>query len=194
MAAALAAKRARSNSLKQGLEQVPNQLMATTEEATALPPPLPPVLAPLLKAVPAGFFSDLVSFQWMIVPATSLKILLTILALWATLEAFPILPANPLSHLLFISYPLPLLPTDDSPRYGKGRLDVAFLAFYIIVFSFLRQAVTEYLIRPFAVWSGLKTETKQVRFMEQAYAIIYNLASGGLGLVSFSRPGNRGRS
>lgn len=187
MAAALAAKRARSNSLKQGLEQVPNQLMATTEEATTLPPPLPPVLAPVLKAAPAGFFSDLVSFQWMIVPATSFKILVVVLTLWATLEVLPV-PTNPLSHLLFISYPLPLLPTDDSPRYGKGRLDVAFLAFYIIVFSFLRQAVTEYLIRPFAVWSGLKTETKQVRFMEQAYAIIYNLASGGLGLVSFSLP------
>lgn len=116
-------------------------------------------------------------------PETSAKIIVAILALWGALELLPAVSKNPLTPLLLISHPLPLLPTDNTTRYEKGLLDFAFLGFYIIVFSFIRQAVTEFMIRPFARWAGLNTDAKQTRFMEQAYAIIYNVISGGLGLV-----------
>ncbi|GEM12766.1 hypothetical protein Rt10032_c25g6783 [Rhodotorula toruloides] len=36
------------------------------------------------------------------------------------------------------------LACDERQRYGKGPWDLAFLAFYIVVFSFLRQSVTEF--------------------------------------------------
>lgn len=131
-------------------------------------------------------------------PITSLKILLGLFTLWATFEFLPALqshfPAgNPLSAFLFISYPLEPKLGEVGQRYGKGILDLEFLAFYIIVFSFLRQAVTEYLIRPLANSLGLKTNLKQLRFMEQAYAIIYNVVSGGVGLVSFFYASGRAR-
>lgn len=172
------AARARSNSLKEGLEHVPNQLHAIPA------PPSKPAPTKGVALVPvASFVNDIKSFRWMTNPETSAKILVAILALWGALELLPTVPKNPLTPLLLISHPLPLLPTDDSTRYEKGLLDFAFLGFYIIVFSFIRQAVTEYLIRPFARWAGLKTDAKQTRFMEQAYAIIYNVISGGLGLV-----------
>lgn len=94
------------------------------------------------------------------------------------------LSSNPISPFLVISYPLPLQADEAYHRYGKGNKDLLFLGFYIIVFSFIRQTITEYLIKPYAAWLGLKG-TKQQRFIEQGYAVFYWGSSTLIGLVSW---------
>lgn len=90
--------------------------------------------------------------------------------------------------MLFISHPTPS-PTDDSadPRYRKGYLDLVFVAYYIIFFSFLRQSVTSYLCRPFAQYFGIRKEAKLARFGEQGYAVFYFVISGLWGLHIMSQ-------
>ncbi|KAI5479357.1 hypothetical protein MNV49_003691 [Pseudohyphozyma bogoriensis] len=180
-AQATANARARSNSLKDGLAQVP----LASQSAPPTNEPVPPVTQ-LVKDVPAAsFLSDLKTFRWTTNPASSLKLILVTLVAWAAIEYSPVqyFTSNPLTPAIFISYPLPVLPGDHGvPYYTKGFLDIAFLAFYIVVFSFIRQGIMEYLLRPLARWSGLKSEAKQTRFMEQAYAVVYNVLTGALGL------------
>ncbi|GAA5995755.1 uncharacterized protein JCM10292_004725 [Rhodotorula paludigena] len=125
---------------------------------------------------------------WLVKPKSALAVICTVLAAWQGLEhLLPEGQRNPLTPLVTISYALPPIPGDDHVRYGKGPLDLAFLAFYIVVFSFLRQSITEYLIRPLASQLGLRTEGKITRFMEQAYAVVYFSASGAFGLYVMSR-------
>lgn len=124
--------------------------------------------------------------SWLVSPFKTLQIILLTISTWFLIERLTPYsgPSNPLSRLLFISYPLPRELGETEQKFGKGGYDLCFLGFYIIVFSFLRQSITEYLIRPLAKRLGLKTESKQARFMEQAYAVVYFSASGVFGLVS----------
>ncbi|GAA6022885.1 hypothetical protein JCM10207_001434, partial [Rhodosporidiobolus poonsookiae] len=171
----MASTRKRSNSVKEVL----TQLEPTTTTAAA--PPAKSSAKPAW-AVPSG------PLAWLVKPSRTLPVIVATVLAWAALER--VRPANnPLTPLLFISYPLPHEAGDvaDAQRYGKGPLDLAFLAFYIIVFSFVRQSITEFLIRPFARSLGLKSESKVVRFMEQAYAVVYFTASGSFGLYVMSK-------
>lgn len=153
-----------------------------------------------------GFCDDLISWRWMTNPASSAKLILLVgsgYSLWElyynsipTPHLAPASP-NPFAALLFISYPLPASnatapltngSTLPDQRYDKGRADALFLCFYIIVFSFLRQAITEFGVRPLAIRLGIRGESKLKRFMEQGYALCYFLASASLGLVRTSLP------
>ena len=58
-------------------------------------------------------------------------------------------------------------------RYGKGLLDLCFVAFFVVVFSFLRQILTVHFFKPLAARWGIRAENKQVRFAEQGYALFY---------------------
>ncbi|EIW61986.1 uncharacterized protein TRAVEDRAFT_44814 [Trametes versicolor FP-101664 SS1] len=117
-----------------------------------------------------GFWQDLKSLRWVVVPSSSLKILLLVFILWANWELLAPYIAkdtpNPFAPLLFISHRIPDTPEDD-PRYQKGYLDLAFLAYYIVFWSFVRQTITVYLCRPAAKWFGIRRETKLDRFGEQ---------------------------
>ncbi|KIO32764.1 hypothetical protein M407DRAFT_241245 [Tulasnella calospora MUT 4182] len=66
--------------------------------------------------------------------------------------------------------------------YQKGYGDLAFLAYYVIVFCFIRQGLTLYVLRPLGWKLGVKKEAKLDRFAEQGYAMIYFSTSGALGL------------
>jgi acyl-CoA-dependent ceramide synthase len=106
---------------------------------------------------------------------------------------------NPFRSFVKISYSMPVTPEDlahapaaearplakivDEARYGKGPLDLCFLAFYVVVFSFIRQSSTEYFWRPLGRRLGIKGEKKLLRFMEQGYALEYFSVSGLLGVV-----------
>jgi acyl-CoA-dependent ceramide synthase len=90
---------------------------------------------------------------------------------------------NPLDPFVKISYPLPRTLTESNTRYGKGALDLCFLSFYVIVFSFTRQASFEYLIKPLARYHNLRSETKMLRFQEQAYTCLYMGFFATVGLV-----------
>lgn len=128
-------------------------------------------------------------FGWLVNPMGSLAMIATTVAVWAAIEYTHLFAKNPLNPVLFISYPLTptveeLAKGETATRYDKGPLDIVFLLFYIIVFSFLRQSITEYVIKPICMNLGLKGKSKITRFMEQAYAIVYFTASGSYGLVS----------
>lgn len=89
---------------------------------------------------------------------------------------------NPLHKALYISY-------DEGPafpggphRYGKGKADFAFVAFYTVVFSFTREFLMQQVIRPLAIRAGITKRGKQSRFMEQFYTAMYFAVFGPLGL------------
>lgn len=106
-------------------------------------------------------------------------------------------PTNPLHSAIFLSYQLspsdPLIPlsarlnSSVTRHYGKGRADFAFVSFYIIVLSFTREFLMQRLIRPIALYCGIRSRAKQNRFMEQAYTAIYFGIFGPLGLFVMSR-------
>lgn len=103
---------------------------------------------------------------------------------------------NPLHWALFLAYANPPLDerTDTLPahvgdvtQYGKGWKDVAFVAFYTLVFTFTREFLMQRLIRPLAVRCGIRKRGKQARFMEQAYTALYFGIFGPFGLFVMSR-------
>lgn len=119
--------------------------------------------------------------------AASLRLILLIVGLWLPLRLLH--QQNPLEPLVTISYPLPLVEADGGVhRYGKGPKDILFLAFYVLVFSFVRQGALFYIITPFARKVGIKGERKVERFIEQGYAFLYWTTSSIIGLVSRNNP------
>lgn len=110
----------------------------------------------------------------------------TILALYAINPT----PENPLYRFIFLSYRIddPAAQALGTPaQYGKGRWDIALVAFYIIVLSFTREFIMQRLLRPLAKRAGLKSRAKQSRFMEQMYTAIYFSILGPCGLYVMSR-------
>lgn len=57
--------------------------------------------------------------------------------------------------------------------YAKGRLDIAFVTFYTVVLSFTREFLMQRVIRPWAIYCGIRGKAKQARFMEQVYTAVY---------------------
>ena len=106
-------------------------------------------------------------------------------------------PSNPIAACLFLSYPLdrndPLIPASVRAdplgpiHYGKGARDFAFVGFYIIVLSFTREYCMQRLIRPVAIYYGIRSRAKQSRFMEQAYTALYFALYGPFGLWIMAR-------
>jgi len=131
-----------------------------------------------------GLWNDLKSMRWVVVPTSSLKMIIIGVALWANWEIlrpytgnFP----NPFSPLLFIQGRIPESPPDD-PRYAKSFYDLLFIAFHIIVFSFFRQFITIWICQPVGRWFGIKKEGKLARFGEQVYAMVYFAIMGLWGI------------
>ena len=115
-----------------------------------------------------------------------------IAASWGCLRLLDL--PNPLEPLLFISYPLPLQKHDERrQRYGKGPRDLAFLAFYVIVFSFIRQIAVNQVVRPLAVKGGITGERRIERFTEQGWAFMYWSTASIIGLVVHRPPSCRTR-
>ncbi|WVQ74831.1 hypothetical protein IAR50_004438 [Cryptococcus sp. DSM 104548] len=132
-----------------------------------------------------GFLDDLVTGKWMLVPSSSFKLMLLAPFLYYQHEILqhigifsPELP-NVFEHLVFISNKLP------DGRYGKSWWDLAFLANYIIFWSFVRQFMTLNVLRPMAMWLGIKGN-KIMRFTEQGYAFFYFGILGSLGIYVMS--------
>ncbi|KZT62224.1 longevity assurance proteins LAG1/LAC1 [Calocera cornea HHB12733] len=120
----------------------------------------------------AGLWEDLRTMRWMRVPASSAKILGVPILLWLNWHFLSSHQPNPFSHVIFISGRIPGS-SDDDPRYQKTYWDLLFIAYYVVVFAFVRQSLTLYVLRPFARYFGIRKEGKLDRFAEQGYAIIY---------------------
>jgi acyl-CoA-dependent ceramide synthase len=90
-----------------------------------------------------------------------------------------------LNHFFFLSYKQPRpadAPADYKDKYGKGYWDYAFVTFYVVVLSFTREFIMQRMLRPLALYAGLKSRAKQSRFMEQMYTAIYFGFTGPVGL------------
>ncbi|KAL2429658.1 Sphingosine N-acyltransferase LAG1 [Exophiala dermatitidis] len=94
---------------------------------------------------------------------------------------------NPLHKAIFLSYPLGPDYEGGPNMYGKGKADIAFVAFYTVVLSFTREFLMQRMIRPLALKCGIKRKAKQARFMEQVYTAIYFSIFGPFGLYVMSR-------
>ncbi|SCZ95951.1 BZ3500_MvSof-1268-A1-R1_Chr8-1g09905 [Microbotryum saponariae] len=84
---------------------------------------------------------------------------------------------NPFSRFLYLSFRLP-----DSDLYYKGRDDAYFIAWWVVVFWFLREALMRWVLAPFARRSGIKEERNVVRFAEQGWSVFYYVIFWSLGL------------
>ncbi|KAL9039463.1 MAG: hypothetical protein Q9214_004869 [Letrouitia sp. 1 TL-2023] len=112
--------------------------------------------------------------------------------LFAFLFLYTINPteSNVVHHFIFLSYKLPLEANADPnnpPHYNKGLWDIAFVSFYTVVLSFTREFIMQELLRPLARNCGLKSRSKQARFMEQMYTAIYFAIIGPAGMYVMSR-------
>ncbi|EKM55309.1 uncharacterized protein PHACADRAFT_120551 [Phanerochaete carnosa HHB-10118-sp] len=137
-----------------------------------------------------GLWTDIKSLRWVVVPSSSLKLLLIGALLWANWKLLAPWVAqelnNPFEPLLFVSHRIPDSPPED-PRYQKGCFDLVFIAYYIIFWSFIRQSFTIYIARPAGHWFGIKKMTKLDRFGEQTYAVLYFGVMGSWGLRIMSQ-------
>jgi len=112
--------------------------------------------------------------------------LLILAVLWMNWHFLAPHVPNPFAPLLFISYPV--ADSDPSnPRYAKGPLDVLFVLYYVIVWSFVRQFLTIHILRPLAIRMGVRKADKLARFGEQGYAVIYFSFFGSLGVYVMSQ-------
>jgi len=131
-----------------------------------------------------GLWNDLKSLRWIVVPTSSLKMIIICVALWANweiLKPYTGNHSNPFSPLLFIQGRIPESAPND-PRYAKSYYDLLFIAFHIIVFSFFRQLVIVLICQPVGRWFGIKKIEKLARFGEQVYAMVYFAIMGLWGI------------
>ncbi|KAJ3512540.1 hypothetical protein NLJ89_g3464 [Agrocybe chaxingu] len=145
-------------------------------------------VTPERSASPANFAAQQakrsIFVRWVIDPKISFKLLLLPLVLYANWEliapyAKPGIP-NPFAPLFLLSGRIPDVKPDD-PRYQKSWWDFAFLGYYVVFFSFVREALNINVSRPTARYFGLKREAKIDRFGEQAYALLYFMVMGAWG-------------
>jgi acyl-CoA-dependent ceramide synthase len=95
-------------------------------------------------------------------------------------------PSNQLHKLIFLSYPLPSTPGTPT-QYSKGPSDLLFVAFYILLLTFTRESIMQLILRPLALSFSITSHSKQLRFMEQTYTILYFGLLGPIGLSIMSR-------
>ncbi|ODM19395.1 hypothetical protein SI65_04379 [Aspergillus cristatus] len=115
--------------------------------------------------------------------------LLPLLILIVLLSLYLVSPteSNPMHSAIFLSYPQPPKTPGGPIMYGKGPKDIAFVSFYTIVLSFTREFLMQRMIRPLAVWCGIRGKGKTARFMEQVYTAIYFGIFGPFGLYVMYR-------
>lgn len=95
--------------------------------------------------------------------------------------------SNPLHSAIFLSYPIPPETPDGPVLYGKGPRDISFVAFYTVFLSFTREFLMQRVIRPWALYCGIRGRAKISRFMEQVYTAMYFAIFGPFGLYVMSR-------
>ncbi|KAF9534226.1 TLC domain-containing protein [Crepidotus variabilis] len=132
--------------------------------------------SPTLTKPPPSIF-----LRWAIEPGSALKLLLVPVALYINWELVaPFIEtkiSNPFGNLFLLTGFIPDSKPDD-PRYQKTWWDIGFLIYYVVFFSFARQALLFYVSRPLAKYFKLKRTSKMDRFGEQMYAMIYFIIMG----------------
>jgi acyl-CoA-dependent ceramide synthase len=70
--------------------------------------------------------------------------------------------------------------------YHTGIDDLSFVAFWVVVFTGLRAGVMDYILHPLASLGGIKKARTKVRFVEQAWLLVYYSFYVPLGMVRLS--------
>ncbi|KAF8970934.1 TLC domain-containing protein [Flammula alnicola] len=122
--------------------------------------------------------------RWAVDPSLSLKLLLLPIVLYLTWELLapyvkPDVP-NPFSPIFMVAGYIPTS-TPEDPRYRKTWWDIPFIAYYVVVFSFVRQSLAIHVSQPLASYFGLRRESMVDRFGEQTYALFYFTFFGAWG-------------
>lgn len=117
-----------------------------------------------------------VSFKLLLVP-------IILFANWEILGPYlePGIP-NPFAPIFLLSGYIPTSSPEDI-RYRKTWSDIAFIIYYVVFFSFVREILAIKVSRPLAKYFGLKRESKIDRFGEQTYAFLYFAFFGAWGYV-----------
>lgn len=97
--------------------------------------------------------------------------------------AYFVLPSTPNSpsiadKLIWLQYKNPV-----TGEYLKGPADFYHVFYWIVVFTFLRDATMRYVFMPYAQYGGVKTYKGLVRFAEQAWLMVYYIVFWALGMV-----------
>jgi acyl-CoA-dependent ceramide synthase len=73
---------------------------------------------------------------------------------------------------------------EEEGNYVQGADDFYFAFFWLVVFTGIRVATMEYVLKPFARAGGISSKKGLTRFAEQGWMFLYYTASWSLGLVS----------
>lgn len=97
---------------------------------------------------------------------------------------------NPFAQFFLLSHRVPSSSADD-PRYQKGWSDLVFIAYYVVFWSLIRQAINTKVLLPIARYFGIRKEQKLDRFGEQGYALVYFGVMGAWGYVRYTHSSSR---
>ncbi|KAJ7146868.1 TLC domain-containing protein [Mycena epipterygia] len=92
--------------------------------------------------------------------------------------------SNPFANLFILPH---RVPGPGPPLYERGLGDLAFCAYYVVVFSLLRQTITVTVAQRVGRFFGLRRAGKLERFGEQLYAFIYWASFGVWGMRIMSQ-------
>ncbi|BGP29876.1 Sphingosine N-acyltransferase lag1 [Rhodotorula toruloides] len=84
---------------------------------------------------------------------------------------------SPFSRFLFLSFR-----KSDTQLYYKGRDDAFLIAWWVIAFCFLREAMMRWVFVPVAKMCGVRSRRALIRFSEQGWSLAYYTCSWTLGL------------
>ncbi|KAH8830444.1 longevity assurance proteins LAG1 LAC1 [Flagelloscypha sp. PMI_526] len=122
--------------------------------------------------------------RWVIIPSESLKLLAIPLLLYANWEVITphVAPGtpNPFTRLFLLSGRVDGSSKED-PRYQKTYWDLAFLAYYVVFFSLIRETLTKIIGYRVGRYFGLRKLAKLDRFGEQFYCFVYMTVMGAWG-------------
>ncbi|WVQ74797.1 hypothetical protein IAR50_004403 [Cryptococcus sp. DSM 104548] len=123
-----------------------------------------------------GLWNDVKSGKWLLIPSTSFKLSLIapiLYILHLILSSAGVSAFQPGGQVPNVGEKC-LLPSNaqDGGGYAKTWWDLAFLANYIVVWTFVRQFMTLKVLSPLAVKLGVRGG-KITRFTEQGYAVFY---------------------
>ncbi|KAG8417041.1 sphingosine N-acyltransferase lag1 [Metarhizium acridum] len=123
--------------------------------------------------------------------ATTRTWLIPLLLLLVLLAIYAVSPteSNIVHPFIFLSYKQqPAAPDVARPvQYGKGKRDVTFVCFYMVVLSFTRELFMQEIFRPLARRLGIRSRGKQLRFMEQTYTALYFALMAPFGVYAMRR-------
>ncbi|KAJ7358281.1 longevity assurance proteins LAG1/LAC1 [Mycena albidolilacea] len=150
---------------------------------------------PVRKAFPNSARKSRVSplLRWAIEPAESLLIVVVPVIFFLNWEfllprVFAVLDIerpedNPFAPCILLSHRAP----GSDPRYGRGKGDITFIAYHVVVFSLIRQFITGTVAPRVGRFFGLTRTAKLERFGEQGYAFVYFFVFGAWGVRIMSQ-------